>query len=537
MSKRISRSTFIKGLAAAGASAVAGKLLYDRYRLKDRIPCRMLGPSLERGHGLWAPDLRAATDAELVRVAIVGAGIAGLSAGWWLKKKGFTDFKIFELEDEVGGNSRSGKNSVTAYPWGAHYVPLANDESEYVREFFEEVGIITGTDKSGLPIYNELFLCHEPQERLFKDGGFQEGLVPKKGLQAADSDQIARFFTELNRLREARGKDGKKAFAIPLDLSSQDKEFLDLDKISMKDWMESQSFNSRPLLWYVNYCCRDDYGVGLSEVSAWAGLHYFAGRRGRAANAENNTLVTWPEGNGFLVSKLQDVLAEHIVPAAVLYKAKEKDARVTLSIFDKSANPRAYSAEYVIFSAPRFVAKHVLDDFEMHSALPAYAPWMVANVTVSKVPPSRGEELAWDNVSYYSQSLGYVDATHQNISTRQGATVLTYYFPLSSDPTEISRMKLLKANVSDWKKVILDDLEKMHPGISSNIQSIDMWRWGHGMVSPRVGFLWGADRKAMTNALGRIHFAHSDMSGISNFEEAQYQGVEAAKRVLVGLKV
>jgi hypothetical protein len=35
--------------------------------------------------------------------------------------------------------------------------------------------------------------------------------------------------------------------------------------------------------------------------------------------------------------------------------------------------------------------------------------------------------------------------------------------------------------------------------------------------------------------MGRVVFAHSDMSGISNFEEAQYHGVKAAKRVLAKL--
>lgn len=450
MSKRISRSTFVKGLIGLGSACVASKVLYEQYTRKDRIPCRILGPSFERGHKLWAPDLFPARELKPLRVAIVGAGIAGLSAGWWLKKHDFSDFKIFELEDEVGGNSRSGKNSVSAFPWAAHYVPLANEESAYVLEFFKEIGVITDKDKgTNLPVYDELFLCHEPQERLLKDGGFQEGLVPKKGLQPSDTKQMACFFEELAHLREKVGSDGKRAFAIPLDLSSQDREFLDLDKISMKEWLDSKGFDSKPLIWYVNYCCRDDYGVGIADVSAWAGLHYFAGRRGRAANAENNAVVTWPEGNGYLVSKLRERLSEHIVPAAIVYKAKEIDGRVQISVLNKGNGSDGYAAEQLIFAAPRFVAKHVLDDAKIeNSSLPAYAPWMVANLTVSKVPAARGAELAWDNVSYYSPSLGYVVATHQNISTRQGPTVLTYYYPLSSDPTDISRMKLLKASMA-----------------------------------------------------------------------------------------
>lgn len=140
--------------------------------------------------------------------------------------------------------------------------------------------------------------------------------------------------------------------------------------------------------------------------------------------------------------------------------------------------------------------------------------------------------MAWDNVSYYSDSLGYVVATHQNISTREGASVITYYYPLSKDGAHLERAHLQKAESSDWIKIITSDLERMHPGISADIISIDLWPWGHGMIRPSVGYLWGIDRQKMKLDCGRVSFAHSDMSGISNFEEAQFQGVEAAKKIL-----
>ena len=47
---------------------------------------------------------------------------------------------------------------------------------------------------------------------------------------------------------------------------------------------------------HLRYCIRDDYGCEPEQVSAWAGVHYFAGRRaGRDGAGEN--LLTWPEGN------------------------------------------------------------------------------------------------------------------------------------------------------------------------------------------------------------------------------------------------
>jgi hypothetical protein len=46
------------------------------------------------------------------------------------------------------------------------------------------------------------------------------------------------------------------------------------------------------------------------------------------------------------------------------------------------------------------------------------------------------------------------------------------------------------------------------------------------------GFIWGEARAQMQKSVGRIHFAHSDMSGISIFEEANDHGVRAADEVL-----
>ncbi|MCA9806038.1 MAG: NAD(P)/FAD-dependent oxidoreductase, partial [Cyanobacteria bacterium HKST-UBA02] len=127
MSKRISRAAFLKTLAALAATGVAGKLIYDRTGGAGRkIPCRMLGSSFALGHrlrdGSGLSDLQPGKTLNK-KLTIVGGGIAGLSAGWWLKRNGFDDFVILELEKDVGGNSRAGRNHLGAFPWGAHYVP------------------------------------------------------------------------------------------------------------------------------------------------------------------------------------------------------------------------------------------------------------------------------------------------------------------------------------------------------------------------------------------------------------------------------
>jgi hypothetical protein len=508
--------------------------------------CQILGPSMSKGHQVRDGGYRNITTSEPpveTKVTIIGGGMAGLSAGWWLKKNGFNDFVILELERAAGGNSSSGKNEISAYPWGAHYVPLANVESEYVRMIFEEFGIIQGFDSTGAPKYNELYMCHDPEERLFINGSFQEGLIPTRGLQHEERLEMKRFFDIVSKYRQLTGKDGKRAFAIPVDVSSQDPELVALDKISMAEWLRQNQFSCKPLMWYVNYCCRDDYGGTPETVSAWAGIHYYAGRNGKAANADLNSVVTWPAGNGFLVEKLLEKLQPHVETNSAVVNVAEIESGIIQTTFSKQAKKkgvRRINSPYVICATPRFVAKHVVSNLRGGKEFNelTYAPWLVANITLKYVPEGKGVGLAWDNVSYSGKSLGYVVATHQNITTRRNApTVITYYYPLTDSEPAKEREALVGLSAPEWSERIIADLERMHPHIRNDITSIDLWPWGHGMIRPNVGFIWGETRKRMKENVGNVYFAHSDMSGISNFEEAQYHGVEAAKQILLKLGV
>lgn len=476
-------------------------------------------------------------------MVIVGGGIAGLTAAWKLLRSGLDDFVVLDLDEEVGGNARSGRNAVSAYPWGAHYIPIPHADARAVIELFQDLGVIVGFDAKGLPIYDEQVLCAEPQERLLIRGVWQPGLRPRRGIEKEESDEIRRFLEVMHDWRARRGNDGKFAFAIPVDHSSRDPELLALDRLSMGEWMDREGWRSPHLRWYVNYCCRDDYGSTSEETSAWAGIHYFAARRGLAANAEANAVLTWPQGNGWVVQELARRLGSRARTNSVAFSVEADEAGVSIDCYDNARSSSVrFRAEAAVFAAPRFVAAHVVralrESPPSYLSEMSYAPWLVANVTVDQLPGGRGAPLAWDNVSYSSPSLGYVVATHQNLRRYPStSTVLTYYRPLSDTPPAEARRRALDRSVEDWRDLILDDLEGMHRGVTSTVRRIDVWLWGHGMIRPTPGFLWGEARRAATQPIGRLWFAHSDMSGISIFEEATYRGVSAAENVLATLGI
>jgi hypothetical protein len=160
---------------------------------------------------------------------------------------------------------------------------------------------------------------------------------------------------------------------------------------------------------------------------------------------------------------------------------------------------------------------------------------MVANLFLKDRPKDRGFPLAWDNVLYESESLGYVVATHQR-GLDSGPSVFTYYYPLcDSDPRD-ARTKLLGLGRDEWVDIALTDLSRAHREIRSLATRFDVMRWGHAMIRPQPGFVWGDARQAALKPYRGIHFAHTDLSGVPLFEEAFYHGSRAANELLKARK-
>jgi hypothetical protein len=534
----ISRRTFLATSAIALGAVCATPFIGAPKR--RQFTGSIVGGNSTIGHALRDGTLPPASETAETGIVVVGGGIGGLAAARRLQRKGCPDFVMLELESHPGGNAISGQNEISAYPWGAHYVPIAGSDMVAVTELFEELGVIQGRNADGLPIYNEEFLCADPMERLFIHGRWQEGFVPQIGIAESDQRVIDSFFAEMHRLQSARGSDGRRAFTIPLDASSRDEEFTLLDKMTMSDYLREKAwFGSAPLRWYVNYCCRDDYGAGMEKVSAWAGVHYFASRDGRAANAPGYAVVTFPEGNGWFVSQLQKEAAANIHSSCAVWNVEIKDDYVLVDYFDATKQKSIrLKAEGVVWAAPHFIAQRVIRPLrEQSPAQASYSPWMVANVTLNAMPVGKGMDLAWDNVIFGSDSLGYVVATHQDVQRVPRRTVLTYYQPLDDDEPAVARQKALTRTYDDWCELILSDLSKAHPDIADHVTHLDVWLWGHAMVRPVPGFIWGKTRLQMQQPIGNIAFAHSDMSGIAIFEEAYSRGVQAADWLLDQLKI
>lgn len=503
-----------RDLLAAFLGAPFAALACARPRTHALPPGALAGASNDVGHRLRQHlDLqpREWTSHDVV---IVGAGVAGLTAAWKLQR----DYVILELEAVEGGTARSGRSRVSAFPWGAHYIPAPLPGNTLLRELLGEMGML----ENGEP--REDVLCRDPEERLFYRGRWYEGLYLNAGASNDDLRQLHEFEREIDRWT------ARKSFAIPTSQSVADPDALALDGMSMAQWMDSHRWTSPRLRWFVEYACRDDYGATLADTSAWAGVFYFAARLA-GPGAKSSPLLTWPEGNGRLVAHLASRAAGRIDRGWLVTSVVPVDEGVDVIAMSRDGRSiRGIHAKKVIYAAPQFTTPHVIRGFDRDVHDFVYGSWMVANLTLRDRPKSEGFPLSWDNVMYESPSLGYVVATHQS-GIDYGPTVLTYYYPMTDHVPRVARERLLSAGRDEWADVALADLERAHPEIRSLTERVDIMRWGHAMIRPHPGFITNPARRRAAEPFRNIHFANTDLSGVALFEEALDHGVRAAREV------
>ncbi|MDB4972683.1 MAG: hypothetical protein JWN48_1024 [Myxococcaceae bacterium] len=511
-------------------------------RLGEHLPGALLGQDAAAGH-LLRGELRerlahvATLAPTRTSVLIAGGGPAGLSTAFALARADFHDFVLLELEPVLGGTARGAASAVTAYPWGAHYLPVPQRHNVALTSLLREMGVVTGSDDAGELVVSEPHLVRAPEERLFYKGYWYPGLYLEAGATPRDLAERTRFEQLVARWVGYRDSQGRRAFSLPTRLCSDAPEVRALDRISGAQLLQREGLRSRRLWWLLDYACRDDYGTRLEQTSAWALLFYFAARSEHPFDPASD-LITWPEGNFALVRHLQRAALRQTRTRMLVLDVYEQDGEVELLAWDLARDVGTrYRAAQAVVATPRFITQRIVrSQRELARSTPSsegasYAPWLVANLHLRERPSTRGAALAWDNVLHDSPSLGYVCATHQRGSD-YGPTVLTYYLPLSDPDPKRARQKLYDGDLAAWREALLLDLGRAHPELVQQLERVDVFRWGHAMVRPEVGSIWQPARLAAREPQGAIHFAHSDLSGLSLFEEAFDHGVRAAAEVL-----
>ncbi len=542
-------------LAAAMATPLAALALPGCTREREpRYDGGWVGVSHERGH-LVRTGMPAAKSGSAPAIAatrrvgaiVVGGGVAGLAAARALRAAGVDDSHVLELEDDAGGNSRGHRVAGMRCPLGAHYLPVPGEHGDEVAQLLDEFGVRKTIN--GRAVYDERMLCHTPQERLFIAGGWRDGLLPPpEGLPATEGAGALADYRAFAAAVAAAG--AGDAFAMPTSRSRWSPALAALDAVTFGAWLDGRGLKSPALRWYLDYCCRDDYGAGAAQVSAWAGLHYFASRHGfrppgddglKRTDNDNNAdaLLTWPEGNAWLADRLAAPLgSDRLHGGRVALAVREGRDEVAVDVWNAAEQARErWLAARVVLAVPLFVAARLLESpppalVDAASQL-RYAPWLVANLHLDSALDDRpGAPPSWDNVVYGSAGLGYVDAMHQSLAPYAGSTVLTAYWALGGDSAAAlaaQRQRLLGDDWRTWSARVLAELALPHPDLAGRVRRVDLMRYGHAMSVPVPGVRGSAALQALAAPQRRVHFGHADLASYSVFEEALHHGSRAGR--------
>ncbi len=536
----VSRRRFLQLAAAGGLWPLACDRPSQVVSRSFDIPGTFADSDLaERGHLLRREGMRqwssfpVATDG-VWDVVVVGGGISGLAACWKLRKMGIERVLLLELASEIGGTSSSGTADGHAFPWGAHYINIPPPEADCIHEILTDTEVIRGYDAAGRPAIDREHILRWPRERLY-DETWTEGLEPFLGASKSEVEAYQQFEDQMLQWTLYRGRDGRKAFAMPLDYSTLDSAVRKLDSISMFEYLRTQGWSSQRLDWLVDYACRDDYGCRVTEVSAWAGIHYYACRPydARVADEYPTDTLTWPEGNAFLARRLArdlDVDGRRLDTAVVAIRNDAGGCELAC-VHWPSLEPARVRARSVVYAGKLHSLPYVLRDLPdaQRRCLAGlrYSPWLVAAIHVTSLPGSTsGPTAAWDNILYDSPSVGYIVAGHQRERHHGAGEVLVYYLPVSESE---GRKLLLTRSHAEWVDLIMSDLSQAHPRLEDSVERIDLYRWGHGTVRPVPGSIFGPDADQRRAPVGGVALASCDVTGLPLFEEACYSGVRAAE--------
>lgn len=521
------------------------------------------GTDLERGHAVRQrlASTHTTPTPDIVRrasIVIAGGGIAGLAAARALRLAGRDDFVLLELQDQAGGNSRSGIIKGIPCPLGAHYLPLPSNNAPEVQDFLEELGLRQRI--AGRWQYDERYLCHSPQERLFWGNTWHEGLLPIEDVGPETLRQYRHFSRRVAELARSA------AFQIPTLRTWHKKQSNQalapvhqaLDAILFDTWLRDEGLVDVHLRWYLDYCCRDDFGADSHHVSAWAGIHYFASRHGfhvpgdtdGPSSDERNAVLTWPEGNGWLSNRLAQPLHDsgRLRTGSSVLRIEQTRHGVQVDTYHHASDSiERWVAARCIVALPIFMAARVVHNPPSFLTQAAqrlrWAAWLVANIHIDRPLQDRpGAAPAWDNVLYADSNpgaLGYVNAGHQRLALSaqlHEPTVLTYYQALGDAPE--ARHALQEHPWTHWRDAIMTSLSRPHPDIALRTTRIELMRYGHAMSIPvpgvqqflsQIGLQSASTSSKRTRAvptprMQRLTFAHADWSGYSVFEEAFTRG-------------
>lgn len=436
---------------------------------------------------------------ERVDVAIVGAGLSGLTAAYYLRD---LNFAVYETNDQPGGVCLAGSLAGLFYPAGSAYCFYPwNDEW---RQFYQELDLDMDANLVEPPV-NALWLGDRWLPECYRLEAIDEWPIP-----AADRQGFKKLILELNETLGQEDIFGRRVLPQP-----------ELDRVSLATYLEEGRGLSPALTRLLTPYCRSCLGAGPEVISAWAALYFLV----TEFDPDCRT-VAFPAGNAEITSALIRALPQAVRRQQTVVALRRASTGLQLLIWSDPAY-RFYclEAEVVILATGKFVAARLLGDQwgwqlsdwqRFH-----YSSYVVAGLAGSFPIGAPG---------YQNWVPGEPEFSDLILTPRQPepdrAQVMTVFAP---QPYPEGREQLAQRLAPDQAKALLAALDRHFPGLSDKVRDVQLYRFGHAQILAEPGLNTWLRQEFVTHR-GPIILAGADNEGLPCVEAAIVQGRQAAAR-------
>ncbi len=419
------------------------------------------------GHQFGRPDATRKAD-----IVIVGGGVAGLSAAYFLRGK---DWLLLEKEPQFGGNALQEEFEGQIYATGSAYASRGDEGDQLASEIGLNLPFVNMPDPT---IVNKTF-------------------VPDTW------------------------KTGLDQLPYPKEVRESFKKFRDdMMKIKVREKMaelDAQPFSNLTAAyapevqqWWDGFG-PSNWGATTEESSAFVGL---ANVQDLLSGGDAKRAIL-PGGLGCITHKLVEVLQpkfkERMLDnTAVVAVVQDKDAvRVT---YQHEGKLITVSAKAVLMCTPKHITSRIVmglpSDQKTAMRHYRYAPYPVVNVIFDKPVYNRGYDN-WCPGNTFTDFIVADWTIQKNPGYQQKHNILSFYTPLR----EPQRSTLLDEDgCKSLAARVLADFQNLMPEFNVDPVEVRIYRRGHPMFMAVPG-QYTKNRLIASHPMDRIFFGNADSGG------------------------
>lgn len=423
------------------------------------------------------PVLAAAPDTPTYEIIVVGAGIAGLTAAYFLQD---CHLKVLEKNNYVGGRTVSGTYQGFVYAKGTEYLSKPEGTLATLIQALK-------LQPKEIPA---------PMDAHFHNNQFYYG---EDGMALLYIEQSS--LVDYNRFVKLIQTDDQEYEEVPnFDFTSQ---LADLDNLTVRQWFDKQKF---PTIFYdaYNIATRGLFGANLDEISALSVIPEIAFDYENAepikdiGTLDNSPTPTNQETGAYtfltgitaVTTAMTHPLQDKIQLNATVTNISQQNDRYLITYTDNQGSTHSLAAKVVILAVPapitlKLVPTLLSDEQKKLMQQISYASY----VTVALF----SEERIWDKAFDLAMPEGYFftdvyDSTwiqrHYDDSLQdQPAGIMTIYIP----PKSYQDQSLLKMTEEEILRNVYADLDKVFPGVPDKIVGYDLQRFPYAYPVMTLG--------------------------------------------------